>query len=107
MLKHLNGDEMVGITGPWGIDAKRKAVFLSIPEIAALHPQVLKIHTEVLVAQPAAGAVSDELKKIIEEETAVDATHDPLARAVSSGLPADRDQSLAAEKPNLAHAKHG
>jgi hypothetical protein len=105
MLKHLNGAEMVGITGPWGTDAKRKAVFLSIPEIAALHPQVLKIHAEVLIAQPAGAAVSEALKKIMDEETAVDAVHDPLARAVSSALLADRDQSLAAEKPNLANAR--
>ena len=105
MFKHMNGDEMVGISGPWATDAKRKAVFLSIPEIAALHTQVVKIHTELLVAQPAAAAVSPELKKIIEAETAVDAIHDPLARAVSSGLTADRDQSLAAEKPNLENAR--
>jgi hypothetical protein len=105
MLKHMNGAEMIGITGPWGIDAKRKAVFLSIPEIAALHPQVLKIHSEVLAAQPAEAAVSEALQKIIDAETAVDAIHDPLARAVSSGLTADRDQSLAAEKPNPENAK--
>lgn len=105
MLKHMNGAEMIGITASWGIDAKRKAVFLSIPEIAALHPQVLKIHGEVLAAQPAEAAVSEALKKIIDAETAVDAIHDPLARAVSSGLTADRDQSLAAENPNPENAK--
>jgi hypothetical protein len=105
VLKHLNIDEMVGISGPWGTDAKRKAVFLSIPEIAALHPKVVEIHAELLAVQPAAAAVSPALKKIIEAETAVDAVHDPLARAVSSGLEADRDQSLAAEKPNLENAK--
>jgi hypothetical protein len=105
VLKHMNGDEMVGISGPWGTDAKRKAVFLSIPEIAALHPQIVKVTAELLVAQPAAAAGSEALKKIVEAETVVDAVHDPLARAVSSGLMADRDQSLAAEKPNLENAR--
>ena len=70
-----------------------------------MHPQVVKIHAELLGAQPAAAAVSEALKKIIDAETAVDAIHDPLARAVSSGLTADRDQSVSAEKPNLANAK--
>ncbi len=104
MLKHMNGDEMVGITGPWGTDAKRKAVFLSIPEISGLHPKIVEINAELLGAQRAAAAISDALKKIIDAETAVDAAHDPLARAVSSGITADRDQCIAAATPDLARA---
>jgi hypothetical protein len=94
----MNNDEMVGISGPWATDAKRKAVFLSIPEIAALHSKVVEIQAELLSAERATAEVSPELKKIIKAETEVDAVHDPLVRAVSSGLLADRDQSLKAEE---------
>lgn len=105
MLKHLNMDEMVGIVASWAKDAKRKALFLAIPEISAFHPKAVELHAELLSAQPAAVAVSPALQKIIDAATTVDAVHDPLARAVSSGIEADRDHSLASETPDLARAK--
>lgn len=105
MLKHLNIDEMVALIASWKNDAKRKAVFIGIPEIAPLHPKITDLHTELLGAQPAAAAVSPALQKIIDAAIAADALHDPLARAISSGITADRDQCLAAEPPNQERAK--
>jgi hypothetical protein len=102
MLKHLNIDEMVGITAPWVNDAKRKALFLSIPEVAALQPKIADIHAELLAAQPSTAPVSAELQKIIDAEDVADAVHDPLARAVSSGIEADRHHSLVGEPPDPA-----
>ncbi|MEO7594418.1 MAG: hypothetical protein ABI134_24610 [Byssovorax sp.] len=105
MLKHLNIHEMVGIVAPWANDAKRKAQFLSIPEIAALHPKITQIHAELLSAQPASAEVSTALQKIIDSATAVDTVHDPLARAVWSGIEADRNLSLAASPPDPERAR--
>lgn len=105
MLKHLNIHEMVGIVAPWVNDAARKKLFLSIPEVAAFHPKVVEIHGDLLSAQPAAADVSPALQKIIDAGIAADAVHDPLARAVSSCIEADRSHSLAAETPDLARAK--
>jgi hypothetical protein len=105
VLKHLNIDEMVALSAPWVNDAKRKELFLSIPEIAALHPKLVQSYAELLGAQPAAAAVSPALQKIIDEAIGVDAQHDPLARAVFSGIDADRAHSLAEEPPDLERAK--
>jgi hypothetical protein len=105
VLKHLNIDEMVALIAPWKNDAKRKAVFLAIPEIAAFHPKIVDLQTELLGAQPANTAVSPALRKLIDAEAAADALHDPLARAVLSGIVADRDQCLAAEPPDPERAR--
>ena len=105
MLKHLNNHEMVGIVAPWADDAKRRALFLSIPEITALHPKIVQIHVDLLSAQPASVQVSPALQKIIDEATAVDAAHDPLARAVWYVLEAERNLCLASEPPDTARAK--
>src|SRR5690242_15448437 len=96
---------MVGISASWVKDPKRAALFLSIPEVAALHPKIVENHAELLSAQPAPGEVSPALQKIIDAATGVDAVHDPLARAVSSGIESDRNHSLAAENPDLVRAK--
>lgn len=105
VLKHLNIDEMVGISAPWANDATRMELFLSIPEVAALHPKIVQVHAELLSAQPATAEVSPTLQKIIDAATAADAVHDPLARAVSSGIESDRNHSLAAETPDPVRAK--
>ena len=104
LLKHLNIHEMVGIVAPWATDAKRKGLFLSIPEVSALHPKITQIHAELLSAKPASAEVSPTLQKIIDAAAAADAVHDPLARAVWSGIEADRNLSLAASPPDPARA---
>lgn len=105
MLKHLNVDEMVALTGPWANDGKRRALFLSIPEIAALHPKVALVHAELLSAKPTSAVVSAALQKIIDAANAVDAVHDPLARAVASGIEVDRHHALAADPPDHERAR--
>lgn len=100
MLKHLNVDEMVALTGPWANDGKRRALFLSIPEIAPLHPKVAQVHADLLSAKPTSAVVSAALQKIIDAANAVDAVHDPLARAVASGIESDRHHALAADPPD-------
>ncbi len=105
MLKHLNIDEMVALIAPWVTNAKRKTTFLSIPEVAGLHPKVVELHDELLGVQPATQEASPALQKLIEEASAADAIHDPLARAVYAGIEHDRAQCLAEQPPNLARAK--
>ena len=105
MLKHLNVDEMVALSGPWIDDPKRRAHFLGIPEIAALHPKVAQIHRELLSARPADGEVAPELQKIIDAADAVGNIHDPLARVTAAGIDLDRHLALAATPPDLARAK--
>jgi hypothetical protein len=104
LLKHLNIYEMVGIVAPWADDARRKALFLSIPEISALHPKIVQIHIDLLSAQPASAQVSPALQKIIDAATAADAVHDPLARAVWHGVEAERNLCLAADPPDPERA---
>ena len=105
MLKHLNISEMIGIVAPWANDVARKELFLSIPEIAAFHSKVVEMHGDLLSAQPAATEVSPALQKIINAGIAADGVHDPLARAVSSGIESDKNNALAEETPDLARAK--
>lgn len=105
MLKHLNVEEMIGLTTPWVSDSTRKALFLSIPEIAALHPQVVELQAELLVARPVGATRSPAMKKLVEEATAVDVLHDALARAIDSGLETDRLCSLAHKPVALTRAK--
>ena len=98
---------MVGISAPWVNDDTRRALFLSIPQIAALHPQVVAIHAELLSAHPASAKISPELQQIIRAADAADAVHDPLARAVSSGIEADQHHCFAAKTPDPARARRG
>lgn len=105
MLKHLNVDEMVGLCAPWVTNAKRKAVFLSIAEIAPFHPRVVAVHTELLAVRPASEAQSVELRKLLAAEAVVDTRHDHLARAASSGIDADRAHCLAADPPESERAE--
>lgn len=104
MLKHLNIDEMVALSEPWVRRPKRKAMFLSVPEIAAIHPQIVSLQAELLAARPAVDAMSPKLRALIEEETAIDALHDHLARATSAGIDCHREHCLAEDPPNTAGA---
>lgn len=104
MLKHLNIDEMVALSEPWVRRPKRKAMFLSVPEIAALHPQVAAVHGQLLAARPAVNTMSPKLRAILDEETITDALHDHLARATSSGIDCHREHCLAEDPPNVAGA---
>jgi hypothetical protein len=105
VLKHLSIDEMSSLVRPWVSQAKRKAAFLSIPEIAGLHPKVVQIYPELLAARPAASAATPAMQAIVDEATEVDVAHDALARAVHSGVVADRAFALADKPPAAERAK--
>ena len=105
MLKHLNLDEMVGLTSPWVSDASVKSLFLSIPEIAALHPQAVELHAALGDARPLGSSRSKAMQAIVDEADTVDVVHDALVRAVESGVETDRLCSLARKPPDRARAE--
>ncbi|WP_437961937.1 hypothetical protein WME76_21340 [Sorangium sp. So ce119] len=104
MLKHLNLDEMVALLSPWVEDPKQRKVFLSIPEIAPLHPRVVEAHEAVIAVQPSSGGASSEMRALIARSNEVDRCHDHLARAVSYGVDARRELCLAEEPADTAGA---
>lgn len=99
MLKHLSINEMGSLIRPWVSNTKRKAAFLSIPEIAGLHPKVVLLYGELVAARPAESGASPELRSVIEEASSVDVVHDALVRAVHAGVTADRAYALAERPP--------
>ncbi|MGK4002448.1 hypothetical protein WMF31_07485 [Sorangium sp. So ce1036] len=104
MLKHLNLDEMVALLAPWVEEPKQRKLFLSIPEIAALHPRVIEAHDAVLAVQPRSAGTSPRLRAILDKSNAADRLHDRLARAVSYGIDAHREICLAEEPSDAARA---
>lgn len=104
MLKHLNVEEMVALFTPWVSNKKRKALFLSIPEIAALHPKVILAHGSVLAVRPTTTAKSPAVRAVVEEADKVDVQHDHLAKAITLGLESHREHCLAADPPEVTRA---
>lgn len=106
MLKHLNLDEMVALLSPWAHDPRQRKLFLSIPEIAALHPRVVEAHEAVLAVQPSSGGggAASKLRALVDESNEVDRCHDHLARAVSYGIDTHRELCLAEEPADAARA---
>lgn len=105
MLKHLSIIEMAQLIKPWVTKTKRKAAFVSIPEIAGLHAKVTQIHAELVAAQPAEASPSAELRAVIEQADAADVSHDALARATHGGLVAERGYALATRPPAVERAR--
>ena len=70
MLRHMNGGEMVGITGPWGDGRQTESCIPVHPEIGGLNSKIVDINAELLGAQRAAVAVSEVLETIIDAEAA-------------------------------------
>lgn len=104
MLRHLNNQEMLALTSTWASNPDAKATFLSISEIAPLHPKVVKVTAEMRAIQPASSEGSVELQAILTESTQLDVEHDVLARAVSLCVEADRACCLAAKPPEQERA---
>jgi hypothetical protein len=100
MLKHLTLDEMVALASPWVTNAKRKKLFLSIPEIAALHPKVVVAHGAVLAVRPSDKSKSDTMRALDDKLSVVDTRHDHCAKAVSYGIDAYREHCLANDPPD-------
>lgn len=105
MLRHLNNQEMLALTSTWSSNPAAKATFLSIPEIAPLHPKVVKVTAEMLAIQPASSEDSSELQEVLAESTQLDVEHDMLARAVSLCVEADRAFCLASKPPEPRRAQ--
>lgn len=105
MLKHLTLEEMTGVIEKWVVDPDRKAIFLSIAEIAAIHPKAVRLHAELLAIRPVATAPSPAMRAVLAGSVKADGAHDVLARAVSAGIEADRAYSLAARPPQVERAR--
>lgn len=104
MMKHLNLAEMVALVSPWARKTKRRATFLAIPEIAALHPQLVDAHKAVLAVRPAKPSTPPALRTLDEKATRVDDRHDHLARATTFALDAEREHCLAKDPPDVERA---
>lgn len=104
MLKHLMIEEMVALVSPWVENAQRKRLFLSIPEIAGLHPKVVEAHESVLAVRPSKSGLSAAMIALNDELGRVDERHDHLARAVCWGIDAHRAHCLGADPPDRERA---
>lgn len=104
MLKHFTLAEMAAISLAWVNKGARRDNFLSIPEIAALHPQLTDAHKAILAVQPADKSMPPALRALLKEGEVADMRHDHLARAVSLGLEMERELSLGADPPDAARA---
>ncbi|AUX46751.1 uncharacterized protein SOCE26_082600 [Sorangium cellulosum] len=90
MLKHLMIEEMVALVSPWVENTQRKRLFLSIPEIAGLHPKAVAAHEAVLAVRPSKAGPSGKMNALNDELARVDERHDHLAKAVCWGIDAHR-----------------
>lgn len=104
VLKHLNNVEMFALIDPWVTNAKRKAAFLSIPEIAPLHAKLAHLREDLIGVRAATAGPSSALKALMAQAVRKDTTHDFIVRAVSQRLEAERLFCLSAEVPNEARA---
>jgi hypothetical protein len=104
MLKHLTLAEMAAIGLAWVNKGTRRDTFLSIPEIAPLHPQLTSAHKAILAVQPADRSMSPELRALLKKGEIIDMRHDSLARASGLGLELERELCLSATPPDTARA---
>ncbi|WP_437935850.1 hypothetical protein [Sorangium sp. So ce341] len=104
MLKHLMIEEMVALVSPWVENAQRKRLFLSIPEIAGLHPKVVDAYEAVIAVRPSKAGPSAQMSALNDELGRIDVRHDHLARAVCWGIDAHREHCLGADPPERERA---
>ncbi|WP_437925505.1 hypothetical protein WMF37_41640 [Sorangium sp. So ce291] len=104
MLKHLMIEEMVALVSPWVENAQRRRLFLSIPEIAGLHPKVVAAHEVVLAVRPSKAGPSGKMSALNDELARVDERHDHLAKAVCWGIDAHREHCLGEDPPDRERA---
>ncbi len=105
MLRHLNNQEMLALTSTWVSNPDAKRTFLSIPDIAPLHPKAVKVNAELLAIQPTPDKLSPEMRALLVEAADADDEHDVLTRAVSAGVEGDRAYCLAAKPRQLRRAE--
>ena len=100
-LRDLNAGEMISLSEQW--TGPLKAVFLTIPELAALLPRVQEDHDALLAARVGSAAEA-MLQTLSAQATGLDARHDHLQRALHHGLLAAREAHLGLEPVNSALA---
>jgi hypothetical protein len=105
MLRHLNNQEMLAIASTWSTHPDARATFLSIPDIAPLHPKVVAVHADLLAIQPPPDTASAAIKALLAEAAKVDVDHDARCRAVSAAIEADRAYCLVTRPPQRARAE--
>jgi hypothetical protein len=103
MLDNLEIDEMLALTAPLVEASPMRDAFLSVPEVAPLHPKVIQAH-EALVASKLVRSPQNELKALLEEETVVDARHDHLARGIHLAFEAHMHFLLSQDPPDFSKA---
>jgi len=103
VLDQLEIDEMLALTEPWVQPSQTRDAFLSVPEIAPLHPKVVQVH-HALSASKANRSPHTELKLLLEQETVVDARHDHLARGIHLVFEAHMHFLLGQDPPEFARA---
>lgn len=92
MMKALKNSEMIGLSAALLDEKRHRAVFLSIPLLAALLAEVEAAHAGLLVAAPppdaAAEAAARELAELNAEGRAADRTHDRKSLGLHGALDA-------------------
>ncbi len=104
MLRHMRLAEMTAVSGQLVDKTTRRETFLSIPEVAPLHPLLTDAHNAVLAAQPSDTQPSPEMVTILQQEAELDVRHDHLARAATLTLETEREHCLAATEPDEGRA---
>lgn len=99
----LETTEMVSLFSPIVSTGTVKTQFLSIPEVAGLHKQVVTAYEGVLSVRPDPTG-DPELQRIAEHQKGVDYRHDRLARSVALFLEAQRERALGENPPNEERA---
>ena len=100
-LRDLNAGEMISLSEQW--TGPLKAVFLTIPELAALFPRVQEDHDALLAARSGSAAEA-MLQALSAQATGLDVRHDHLQRALHHGLLSAREVCLGLEPVNPALA---
>lgn len=99
-FKDLDLNEMVSLFSPLVNEKATKAHFLSIPEIAGLHPKVTAAYEAVVSVRRAEDVEDPELSEISALAKVKDNRHDHLARCSSLALEARRERALGEEPPD-------
>ncbi len=103
MLDNIDIDEMLALTAPWVEASQTRDAFLSVPEVAPLHPKIVQVH-EALIASKSLRSPQNELKILLEQEAVVDARHDHLARGIHLAFEAQMHFFLGQDPPDFARA---
>jgi len=104
MLKHLTLDEMVALLASWLPKGKRHSLFMSIPEVAPLGPQVAQAHAAVLAVRPVDTTPSPAMRAVLLKGERIDRQHDSLARLTTLTLQAERARCLSMDPPETERA---